>query len=354
MKGALRGLLLTLSWSALFSLLGSLLWSGPAYAATIRFIAESDSPFERRLVAEIESVGFEVERPANPESTLPTTTAAIVYVRSDPPQVELWLLGETGRFQLSSVVRDDASEPDDDADTTTLRIAERLRALLQPVYVQVRAAEVAAESQPPKSFEPREPEPRAAQPASHATRPIPRARVLEPEDDLRDQTFSAAIGVGFAQHASDVVPEATLAFDYAPLRRLGLGALAIFPLRKAMIEAGGDRAELETWMGGLHGYARVAPLEPVELQLGAGLLAAYVRAQGDAVSPRFGRSVSGLRWVPFLEGAAVYAPTPSWQLRGAGLIGLGLPSTPIEFAGDTVAEWGKPWISTQLSLGYTW
>ena len=348
------GLLLTLSRLLLFALVWLCALEGAALAASIRFIAESDTAFERRLAAEIESVGFEVEKPDSPESPLPEKTAAIVYVRNDPPQVELWLLGEDGEFALSSVVRDDAKAAGEDPDTATLRIAERLRALLQPIYVQAQAAEAAAESKQP------EPPP--------VTEPEPLPPVLPPPDPYesqwrhqpppphapREPRFIAAMGVGLGQHASSVVPEATLGFDYRPLPALGLGALAVLPLSDAKISSASDRANLRAWMAGLHGYVRVSPLERIELQLGTGVLAAYVEAQGEAQSPRFGRRVSGLRWVPFLEGAVQYWLTTTWVLRGAGAIGLGLPDTPIAFAGETVTEWGKPWILTGLSLGYAW
>ncbi|MCA9642854.1 MAG: hypothetical protein H6718_20220 [Polyangiaceae bacterium] len=349
---------LTVTRLALVALAWLWISEGAAYAASIRFIAESDTGFERRLAAEIESVGFEVEKPESPETQLPEQTAAVVYVRNDPPQVELWLLGESGKFELSSVVRDDAKTADEDADTATLRIAERLRALLQPVYVQAKAAEAAAQqaaaqgppapSNPPLVSVPQEP------PSPPRNTAPPRAGAPEPARPRNERRFFAAMGIGLGQHASDVVPQGTLAFDYRALPSLGLGALAVLPLAKATISDGGDQAQLEAWMAGLHSYARVFPLEKVELQLGAGVLAAYVRAEGDAQSPRFGRSVDGLRWVPFLEGAAAYALTEAWLVRGAGAIGLGLPDTPIAFAGEEVAEWGKPWILTQLSLGYAW
>ncbi len=343
---------------ALLTLLFVFALSGNGFAASIRFIAESDTPFERRLAAEIESVGFEVERPETPELRLPESTAAIVYVRNDPPQVELWLLGDTGKFELSSVVRDDVRTPDDEDDTSALRIAERLRALLQPVYVQAQAAEAAARSQAPqpKPAPVSAPPPSVSTPPPSVSAPPPtpgRPARREPASDPK-RRFTAAIGLGLGQHTSDVIPQATLEFDYAPLASLGLGALVVLPLQKASIEADGDRAELEAWMGGVHGFARVSPLERLELQLGAGVLAAYVRAEGDADSPRFGRSVSGTRWVPFLEGAAAYEFSPEWLLRAAALVGRGLPDTPIEFAGETVAQWGEPWILTQLSLGYAW
>ncbi|MCA9633426.1 MAG: hypothetical protein KC766_37510 [Myxococcales bacterium] len=340
---------------ALFILLWMIAFPAAARAASIRFVTESDTPFERRLAAEIASVGFEVERPESAKSPLPDTTAAVVYVRNDPPQVELWLLGQAGDFELSSVVRDDAASAGEDAETATLRIAERLRALLQPVYVQARAAEAAAATEapaptpaPPSTSAPSsEPEPLVS------STPPPRDRV-ERARDLFARRFTAAMGLGLGQHTSDVIPQASFAFDYAPTESLAVGALAVLPLRKAVVKSGADRAEIDAWMGGVHGYARIAPLRAVELQLGGGVLGAYVQARGDAQSPRFGRTVSGLRWVPFLEAGVVYGLSPAWQLRAAGLVGVGLPDTPIEFAGERVAEWGRPWVLTQLSLGYAW
>lgn len=347
-----------------------LLWfSTPAGAASVRFVAESETAFERRLAAEIASVGFNVELPATEGALVPADTAAIVYVRSAPPQVELWLLSEDGKFQLSSVVRDDAAGQagvDADAEMSALRIAEQLRALLQPVYVQAKVAEAAAQRQasaaasaagpgsaaPVSDAAPAEPGgalPNAPSVAGEApVRPERRPRRLP------DARFRAGAGLGLGQHTDDVIPQVSLQLDFALSSSFGIGALGVFPLRKASIDNGTDHADLEVWMGGVHGYARLSPLAELEFQPGAGLMVAYLHSDGEAESPRFGRSVSGSRWVPFIEGALAYGVSRGVSLRGAALLGVGLPDTAIQFAGESVATWGRPWVLTQVALGYAW
>ena len=46
------------------------------------------------------------------------------------------------------------------------------------------------------------------------------------------------MGLGLGQHTRDVIPQASFAFDYAPTESLAVGALAVLPLRKAVVKSG--------------------------------------------------------------------------------------------------------------------
>ena len=68
-------------------LLAAVLWAQSASGASVRYLSSEAEAFDRRVVAELESVGFVVDQPASEVVELPEDCVAIVRVSGGQVEV---------------------------------------------------------------------------------------------------------------------------------------------------------------------------------------------------------------------------------------------------------------------------
>ncbi len=349
----------------------TLLMAFSAEAARVRFVAEDDVPFTRRLRAEIASVGFDVDMPASAQSALQDDVVAVVIVRRAPARVEIWLVGGTPQLRLAEVIRRAPAAPEA---TDTLRVAERLRAVLQPLYRRVvaRLPESASEKHPdadagsaaaPGPGAPDEvpaavpPQPdRLTPPAAQVRRPSarPASRFASPRSapSNADWRLDAAIAIlGQPGAPASAIQLRLRRRVYEPL---GVSVAGYAPLGGSTFRAGDASASTRAWMFGAGADLGVLESETLQGWLTAGLMMAHVISTGGAAAPRFGRRASIWSSVPFAAADISWRLDESWSLTAGGLLGISVPEVEIAFAGRRVANWGRPLLAARLGFSLWW
>ncbi|MFW5739850.1 MAG: hypothetical protein ACOC1F_05745 [Myxococcota bacterium] len=97
------------------------LLSSAARAETVRLISQANEPFNRRLEAELESMGLAV---TSADTPLGQDTVAVVLIGR--ARVEIWMVDEARRMRLAWV---EETQTEMVPETDGVRIAERVRAL---------------------------------------------------------------------------------------------------------------------------------------------------------------------------------------------------------------------------------
>ncbi|MBK8997878.1 MAG: hypothetical protein IPM35_19310 [Myxococcales bacterium] len=318
--------------------LAVLLVSVTARASRVRFVSEASESFNRRVVAELRSVGFDVDEANDASAPLPEGSVAVVHAKNQPAQVEVWLIDAPGRAVLSAVI---AREPVSGEDADSTKVAERVRALLQPLAArEPELVPVATDTPPP---------PAPLAPAPHDTLP---ARVRTPAAQT-PKRFLLEGGGAVASQPGGAALSFVAGARYGFARPFAARAFASFPLLGSTLEGAGASADLDAWLGGLSLLLDFLPPDSdVRLALGAGGGVAWLRAEGHAPDPRKGRSSDELAGLAFADAAFGYRVAGDFSLLSGALLGVALPRTDIEFSGSRVGTFGRPLVVGTLSVGY--
>jgi hypothetical protein len=333
---------------AIFIALVALSIAVDASAARVRFVSDAGDTFDRRIVAEIESVGFEVERPEAREAALLADTVAIVSVLGEPPSVEVWLVDTQGNATLSTVIERDPSAA---TDTDTTRVAERLRALLQPLAARQQQQQPLPVPPPPR----REPEP---QPAP-LPEPVPRAPVVPAPVDRGASTEASRsrFGIGMAGAAlsqpGGIAVSVLVGARYEALPPFGFELFVAMPITKTRLHEADASAELDARLAGIGAHVHVLPPESDwSLRIGGGCGIGWLTAIGEADPPRRGRTENAFVALPFARLDVARRLTSEFSITLGALAALSFPRADLELAGEHTGTWGRPLVLAHLGLGY--
>lgn len=334
-------------WTAMAAALGVALLAVDASATRVRFLSDAGDAFDRRITAELESVGFEVERPVSREAPLSGDTVAIVTVGGEPGRVEVWLVDARGNATLSTVIERELGA---DAETDTTRVAERLRALLQPL---APAPEHPPLPSPPEPRPSPEPEPDAPLRQSAMPPPVPavdRDRGADPE--RAPSPFAVDVSVAGVSQPGGIAASAWLGARHDTLYPFGLSLFVALPLTKTTVRDGDASAELDARLAGVSVHVHAIRDPDWQLRIGAGAAAAWLTALGDADAPRSGRTESTVAALPFasLDASRRLASDVFVALGIVG--GVALPRTDVELSGEHAGTWGRPLLLGHLGIGY--
>ena len=332
--------------AALAIALAAMLIGLPALAARVRYLSDAGEAFDRRVTAELESVGFEVERNAAREAPLAEDTVAIVAATDEPPRVEVWLVSEGRQAALSTVIERDLAAG---ADTDSTRVAERLRALLQPLAPRPPAEpELERGPLPPPPPPIREPEPAPPPPLPQPA--VDRAPGHAPKSQA---PIAFDLGAAALGQPGGIGVSALLRARWEALPPFGAGLVVAVPVTKTRISEGGASAELDARLAGAAAHVSVLPsASDWQLRAGAGAGALWLTALGDAPAPRQGRSESSVVALPFITFDGARRLTGDVFVVAGALAGVTLPRADVELAGEPVAVWGRPLLLAHLGLGY--
>lgn len=333
------------SWSVALAFV-VLLVSTHARASRVRFVSEASEPFNRRVVAELENLGFDVDQPIAVEEPLPGESVAIVHATNEPPQVEVWLVESAERVVLSNVIARDLA--DDDADST--RVAERLRALLQPLVGKSSATlppvpEEPAPTPPPPAI--------ATQPSDTAWKPATPERSPPPVMEESASVFGLEAGAFVHSQPGGAAVSVFASARYDFEHPLGARLFGAFPIAGTTIDEENASADVDARILGLAlGVELLPPASDMRAFVGLGGGLAWLHANGKADPPLEARSVDEVTGLVYANGAFTFVVGNDVTLGLGVLLGLAVPRTDIAFRGERVATWGRPLVGGTLGLGY--
>jgi alkylhydroperoxidase family enzyme len=298
-----------------------------------------DERVQRRLLAELDSLGFDViERQpgatSDPQSleTIAREEQAFAAMRIAPSRggVELWIVD---RVTGKTVLREIALAREQPLDEViALQAVELLRASL--LELNLRGSTRGEVKAPP------------------AVRRlgVVQAVPLTPSDEER-----IALGFGAALVLSPndatptvhVVPSARLVLT----RSLGMHAFALLPTFPHSIEASEGAADVSITVAALGVDASLGSLG-ASWRARAGVSAALIQLRVVGVAdPPFGATSETL-WLgaPLARLDLFYHLLPAFRIGPQLMFGVALPRAVVTFAGREVASWGQPFGSAGLSL----
>lgn len=318
--------------------LALLLVTAAVQASRVRFVSEASEPFNRRVVAELSAVGFDVDETSDMSAPLPDGSVAVVHAKNEPAEVEVWLIEGADRVVLSTVIARDL-ESSDDADST--KIAERLRAFLQPLAEKKpEPAPAPAATETPLAPAPLPPAQHDLPPVRSRHAPVTKNVLLDAGGAISSQPGGAAVSVA-------------LGVRYTFAHPLGARAFVAFPLRGSTLEDSGASADVDARLAGLSAQLDIMPKSSdLRLAFGAGGGIAWLHASGHAPAPREGQNVEKLAGLGFADATLGYRFLGDLSLVAGVLLGVSLPRTDIEFSGSRVGTYGRPLVLGTLSLGY--
>lgn len=310
-----------------------------AHAGSVRFVSAHDDPLNRRVIAEIESVGLDVVRSDSTQATDDANLVAIVRVLDDPERVEVWVL-EAGRVTLAAIV---SRDPLDAEEAHSVRVAERVRAVLQPVAQRLAPAK----PEPVAPSPPREPP---------SAKPPPKRKNLKPKGRplARDPLPSGAIGAERRRSELDlmgavlmqpggVAASAMVRVRYEIVGPLAAESMVMLPILPSTIEEDDASAEVSARLAGA---GVCVPLldatSTLQLRPGLGVAAVWLGAVGQADPPLRGRRTSAVLALPYGTTDVVVRLTDDVPVVVGILIGAAAPRADIEFSGRTMGTWGRP------------
>ncbi len=323
-----------------------LLGASSASAASVRYFSDASEPFNRRVVAEIESVGFEVEQPESELSTLPQDTVALVRVSTASPLVEVWLVDGKSLRLAATMKRDSALSDDQDS----VRIAERVRGLLAPLAKKSQAAAgvlpVAPEPIPPPAPKPAPSSTPLEQPVSEpAPAPVDRQSTFQGPHHPGDWDAAASLGV-------QSLPGGAGASALLSLRRRIVGPSfgqlgAALPLTASTIERQGASADVDARL--VFATLSYAWLESSRFGLhsGAGASVAWVEARGNARLPQRAQNDSTTAVLPHVTTDVTLKLTSRLALGAGALVAYSPKDVDVAFGDEVVGSFGRP-----LVLGF--
>jgi hypothetical protein len=293
-----------------------------------------DTPFVRRLAAELSLFGYrvEVQARASSEADLPELLArsggaALIAVDPGSQTAEVVVGESDARGPLRR--ERERLDPRRRADTNAAVLAERFRARLTELGI---APSDATESPPPTRLAPA---------------PVPAA---EP-----DRRLWVATALGVSSGGFGAVPDAELELRAFPARFLSTSAFGKLSLTTAEVGAGNSagKADVRLISGGV--LIDVYPVRRRELSLKLGAGAALVSAGmhgRPADSAWTGRDASVLVAAGMFESGAAWRLSPRVSAELRGFIGACSPKIGVHFSGEHVAEYGQPFYGGSLGIAF--
>jgi hypothetical protein len=324
-------------------LLFALLWLTPISAEAVDPDASSssplvvvmsdnpDSPFVRRLAAELSLFGYRVQvetrSTADDDLTELLETsggAALIAVEQGKQTVDIVMAsggpGERAGHEHERL------DPRRRADTNAAVLAERFRARLTELGIAPAQPSVVA----PSAAEPNA-LPLTRQPAAPAHRLW-----------LAGALGGTSGGLGF-------VPDAQLELRAFPVLWLSTSAFARLSLLPAEVREEEGATDIRLVAGGV-----LIDAYPVRKKLvvkaGVGALLVNAQMSGSASAPLLGVDDSVLVPAGLVEVGAAYRLSPRVSAELVGFAGVCAPRVGVRFAGRSVAQYGQPFLGASLGL----
>ena len=331
-------------------MLGALtLWLRAAQADSVRYLSDASEPFNRRVVAEVESVGLEVEQPASETAALPDDCVALIRVSQASGDVEVWLR-TSGSLALATKLSRDAAASEDD---NGVRIAEAVRGILAPVAERRRQEAMGPLPPPP------EPLPAPPAPVAPAEPPVeiaPSAPPSAPVDSGAARRASgasdweAALALAAVSQPGGAGWSAALDVRGRVVSELWAELGGVLPVTATTIEARGASADVDARLacGTLAWDFR--ELVGFPLRGGAGATLAWIETRGEAPTPRRGVKDNATAVLPHLKLHSGVDMNRVFAAEFGALAAYSVNRTDIAFGSETVGSFGRPLLLAYVGI----
>lgn len=316
-----------------------------AQEVVVVITAVQSTPIARRLLQEIEALGFTVRLENRPftgrlESELSArgAVASVEISTASPGFIALHVLEpKTARIIRQELPIEAPNDP-----TATELVTTRAVELLRAARLEVTAASkptpitpVANGSAPPKTR-------KAAAPPKLTVASTRRAEL----------ELGLGTGMHYVPHWS-VGYHLGVSVTYIGIRRLGWQgsfSAAPSPARLQIVDVGTIAAHPSTFR--LGSVWSIIDGTPVGLRLSGGLEWNQIKFNGDVAAPYEGRSVSLSTLAPWFSVASTVRISPQFQLLTQVVGSWALQRTALRYAGQELRDWGRPTLSG--SIGIEW
>lgn len=329
----------------------------------IVLIAPRLSPFETRMRAELESMGFKVIEQGSLRRELPAGAVASARITGGRvSRIEIRATSDVGGGDQPPIVIE-ATE----GDVGSIQAAERVRAFFQPLAVRPRfppAADVSpSPPSPPPLVPPAVPTPAKPAPAapivappgpwSGATNP-PLSTPLAPSWSLprskRSFALSLSLGVDVPLDLGGVGLGAMGTLAFAPEPWLRLEPFVEVPILPSTLAARGGSAHLYKGLVGVDVTFAFHRSRRVDLFGGFGAAGIWLRANGQPDRGFAGHSDDAFSFAPLGVLLSRLEMTETFSLVPRAMIGVSLPAASIQFSDTSAGRWGLPFGGFSVSF----
>jgi hypothetical protein len=286
-----------------------------------------DTPFVRRLAAELSLFGYRVEVAARASADgelsdlLEASGGAALIAVDQGKQVVDVVVASSGN--VAARHERERIDPRRRADTNAAVLAERFRARLTELGIAPTSS-VDAEPQPPPVY------------LSPPAAPTPERRLW-----LAAAVGTTSGGLGF-------VPDVQLEIRAFPASWLSTSAFGKLSLAPAQVRDTEGASDVRLSSGGV--LIDVYPWrDSVVVKAGVGALLVDAEMSGEAAGPWVGQDDSVLVAAGLVEAGAAYRLTPRVSAEVVGFAGVCSPRVGVRFEGRSVAHYGQPFFG--LSVG---
>jgi hypothetical protein len=293
-----------------------------------------DTPFVRRLAAELSLFGYRVDVARTPPETdllellARSGGAALIAVDQGGQTAEV-VVAERASGAAAAWRERERLDPRRRDDTNAAVLAERFRARLTELGIAPGPA--LAERAPVVAVEVARP------PAAPAPAPEPAKRLW----------LGAAVGA--TSGGLGVIPDVQLAVRAFPVPWLSTSAFGKLSPIAAKVTATEGEADVRLFSGGV--LIDAYPLHRgVLVNLGVGAMLVNASMTGQASAPWRGQSDSVLVAAAMFETGAALRLSPLVAAELRGFVGACSPGVAVRFAGRTVADFGQPFAGASLGL----
>lgn len=313
-------------------------------------IAAPEDHFGQRVLAELESLGFQALRLDPDEETASRPSleiaarkagalAAIRAVASERG-VEVWIADRvTGKTVLREItIERDVSDPES---ALAIRAVELLRASLLEVSLPG----------PPRGEVPAPPAVRRAVARAIAP-PVPAAVALPAPPALR---FSLEPGVLVSPGGVGAAAALDVGLAWMPAEHVGVSAFASLPLSRPRVSGAAGSAELATVLAGA--CARFVLTGRASLwspSIDIGVTAILLQINGTASAGYTAHDVASWTGAPFLRAGLALAAHPMLRVRGDVLVTAIFQGAMIKLAGQPAATYGQPMALFSAGIDFGW
>ena len=329
-EGARRGS----GWWCAALLAVSVLGAGNSAAAeepgplVVVISSSPDTPFVRRLAAELSLFGYRVDVARAPAETdlfellARSGGDALISVDQGGQTAEV-VVGERAAAGPARRERE-RLDPRRRDDTNAAVLAERFRARLTELGIA--------------------PGPASAEPPSVVAVKVALPPAPEPERRL---WLGAALGA--TSGGLGVTPDVQLELRAFPVHWLSTSAFGKLSPIAAKVKAPEGEADVRLLAGGV--LIDAYPLRrDVIVNLGLGAMLVSASMSGQASAPWSGRKDSVLVAAAMFETGAALRLSPRVAAELRGFVGVCSPGVAVRFAGRTVADFGQPFLGASLGL----
>ncbi|HMR75861.1 MAG TPA: hypothetical protein PKD61_12130 [Polyangiaceae bacterium] len=327
-----------------------LFWLSAAQADSVRYLSDASEPFNRRVVAEIESVGLEVEQPASETAALPDDCVALIRVSQASGDVEVWLRTSGSLALATKLSRDTAASEDDNG----VRIAEAVRGILAPV-AERRRQEAMGPLPPPPEPLPAPPAPMAPAepPVDIAPSPPPPPAPVDSGAARRASGASdweAAIALAAVSQPGGAGWSAALDVRGRVVSALWAELGGVLPVTATTIEARGASADVDArFLCGTLAW-EMRDVVGFPLRGGAGATLAWIETRGEAPAPRRGVKDSATAVLPHLKLHSGVDMNRVFAAEFGALAAYSVNRTDIAFGSEIVGSFGRPLLLAYVGI----